>query len=166
MQSLTDFMWSLGAWNWFILAVLLFGLETIIPGVHFLWFGLAAVVVGLAAYAAPGLGIAAVFTWPWQLVVFALVSVATVFLVKRFARAEAAETDEPDLNVRGAQYVGRMVLVEDAISGGRGKVRVGDTLWSAEGPDAAKGARVRVAGVRGTVLVVESCPDTPGNAAQ
>ena len=46
MQSMFPMLSSLGHWNWFILAVLLFILETVVPGVHFLWFGLAAVVVG------------------------------------------------------------------------------------------------------------------------
>ena len=36
-----------------------------------------------------------------------------------------------------------------------GRVRVGDTLWSAEGPDTPAGARVTVTGSKGTVLVVE-----------
>ncbi len=67
----------------------------------------------------------------------------TVFWVRGLSRTEQAETDEPDLNVRGAQYIGRVVVVEDAISGGRGKVRVGDTLWPAQGSDTAKGARRR-----------------------
>jgi membrane protein implicated in regulation of membrane protease activity len=45
-------------------------------------------------------------------------------------------------------------VVEQAIENGRGRVRVGDTLWSAEGPDAPAGTRVTVTGSKGTVLVV------------
>jgi membrane protein implicated in regulation of membrane protease activity len=78
-----------------------------------------------------------------------------VFGVRRFFRVEAAHTDQPDLNVRGQQYVGRSLVVEQAIQNGRGKVRVGDTLWQAEGPDAPVGTRVTVTATRGTVLVVE-----------
>jgi membrane protein implicated in regulation of membrane protease activity len=59
------------------------------------------------------------------------------------------------LNVRGAYYIGRVVVVEDPIVNGRGRVRVGDTLWSAAGPDMAAGARAKVTRVDGTVLVVE-----------
>jgi hypothetical protein len=89
---------------------------------------------------------------------FVLVSVAVVFWVKRFVRPDVAISDLPDLNVRGQQYVGRSVVVEQAIENGRGKVRVGDTLWSAEGPDAPAGARVTVTGSKGTVLVVALMP--------
>ena len=46
-------------------------------------------------------------------------------------------------------------MVEQAIQNGRGKVRVGDTLWQAEGMDAPAGARVKVTATNGNVLVVE-----------
>ena len=80
MQSLFPTCRGLGPWNWFILAVLLFTLETVVPGVHFLWFGLAAVVVGLLALAT---GIA----WQWQLIAFGVISVLTVFWVRRYVPA-------------------------------------------------------------------------------
>ncbi len=155
MQTIIDLLSGLGFWNWVFLGLLLMALETVVPGVHLLWFGLSAVVVGALALALSALGHAELFTWPWQLVAFAIVSVMTVFWVRGVARQEQAATDAPDLNVRGAQYVGRLVTVEEAITSGRGRVRVGDTLWPAQGADAAKGARVRVTGVNGTVLVVE-----------
>ena len=147
-MSLYSFLAGLGPWNWFILAVVLFALETVIPGVHFLWFGVAAVLVGLLALATD-------IAWQWQLIAFAIIAVATVFLVRRYARPDATLSDLPDLNVRGAQYIGRTVTVEEPIRSGRGKVRVGDTVWQAEGPDSAAGSRVRVTSVNGTVLVVE-----------
>jgi inner membrane protein len=151
-----DFLINLGFWNWFLLGLILMSLETLVPGVHFLWFGLAAMVVGVLAFAVTAAGHAEFFSWPWQLVVFALISVATVFWVRGYSRSKDATSDLPDLNVRGAQYVGRLVVVEDAIAGGRGRVRVGDTLWPAQGADAAKGTQVKVTGVNGTVLVVEA----------
>jgi membrane protein implicated in regulation of membrane protease activity len=148
MQSVWTLLVSLGAWNWLILAIVLLVLETVIPGVHFLWFGLAAIVVGV-------LGLAIGMAWPWQVLIFLGLSVAVVFWVKRFVRPDVAISDQPDLNVRGQQYVGRAVVVEQAIENGRGKVRVGDTLWSAEGPDAPAGTSVTVTGTRGIVLVVK-----------
>ena len=139
---------ALGPWAWFALGVLLFVLETVLPGVHFLWFGLAAMVVC-------GVTLLTGMSWALQLVSFVALSVLMVFLVRRFARVEGARTDEPDLNVRGAQYIGRTVLVEEAIQRGRGRVRVGDTVWQASGPDLGQGAQARVVGCDGTVLRVE-----------
>ena len=148
MQGLLAYFVGFGVWNWFILAVLLFVLEFMLPGVHFLWFGLAAVIVGVLALAT---GV----SWPFQVIAFGVIAVLTVFWVRRYVRTGGASTDQPDLNERGHQYVGRSLVVEQAIQNGRGKVRVGDTVWQAEGPDAPAGARVKVTGARGTVLVVE-----------
>ena len=139
---------TLGPWSWFILAVILLSLEFVLPGVHFLWFGLAAVVVGVIA-------MSTAMTWPWQVAIYVVISIVSVFWVRRFVRPQSAKSDLPELNERGAQYVGRTVLVADAISGGRGKVRVGDTLWAASGPDVASGTKVKVVGADGIVLVVE-----------
>lgn len=141
-----------GPWLWFAAGVALLVLETVVPGVHFLWFGIAAAIVGAIALATP-------LAWQIQLVIFALISIASVFLVRRYSVTDGAKTDEPVLNVRGAQYIGRTVEVVDAIRNGRGKVRVGDSVWVAEGEDAAIGAKVEVQGVNGTVLVVAK-PDT------
>lgn len=148
MQGLSALLYGLGPWNWFILAVVLLIMETVIPGVHFLWFGIAAILIGF-------LGLATGLAWQWQVLAFGLLSVLAVFWVRKYARPDVAISDLPDLNVRGQQYIGRLLVVEQAIQNGRGKVRVGDTLWSAEGPDVPAGERVTVTGARGTVLVVE-----------
>ncbi|MEO0810690.1 MAG: NfeD family protein [Pseudomonadota bacterium] len=39
--------------------------------------------------------------------------------------------------------------------GGRGRARVADGLWSVEGPDTPAGVKVKIVGVKGTVLLVE-----------
>jgi inner membrane protein len=148
MQSLTAFFYGFGVWNWLILAVLLFILEAVVPGVHFLWFGIAAVVVGALAMAT---GMA----WQFQIIAFAAISVLTVFWVRHWVRPDRTASDHPNLNVRGQQYVGRSVVVEQAIQNGRGRVRVDDTLWPAKGPDSPAGARVTVTSAEGSVLVVE-----------
>ncbi len=142
-----NFLLSLGAWCWLILAVVLFALETIIPGAHLLWFGLAAIGTGL-------FGLLTGMPWQWQLVTFAILSVAAMLQARRYA-VTGARSDIPGLNQPGTQYMGRIVTVEEAIRGGRGKVRVGDTLWIAEGPEQPAGSRVRIKGVNGTVLLVE-----------
>ena len=147
-MGLTAFFSNLGAWNWFIAAVALFALESVVPGVHFVWFGVAAVIVG-------ALGLITGIAWEWQLITFAIISCITVFFARRYASPEVAASDEPDLNVRALQYVGRVVTVEEAIAGGRGKVRVGDTVWNAQGSDAPQGTRVRITGTNGNCLVVE-----------
>ena len=146
---MVDYLVSLGPWAWIAAAVVLIVLETMVPGVHFLWFGLAAAATGIIAFATP-------LVIGWQLVLFFVMAVAMVLVVRMLAVPKVAHSDEPALNIRGAQYVGRKVLVEEAIASGRGKVRVGDTLWQAAGPDAPKGTHVVVTGIDGTVLKVEA----------
>lgn len=72
-----------------------------------------------------------------------------------WARPAVAKSDEPSLNRRGAELVGQVVMVVEPIEAeGRGKVRAADTVWVAEGVAAVVGKRVRVVGVKGTVLTV------------
>jgi inner membrane protein len=72
-----------------------------------------------------------------------------------WARPAVGKSDEPNLNRRGAELVGRIVMVVEPIEAeGRGKVRAADSVWAAEGVKAAVGKRVRVVGVKGTVLTV------------
>lgn len=145
-MSFDDFA-KYGPSLWFVAAVILMLLETVVPGVHFMWFGAAAAAVGALALIFP-------MEWQLQLIAFSLISILAVFLVRRSGSGTNARSDEPSLNVRGAQYIGRKVVVADAIRNGRGRVRVGDTIWGAEGEDAPAGAEVEVTGVNGTVLVV------------
>jgi inner membrane protein len=49
--------------------------------------------------------------------------------------------------------VGRTLILAEAIEGGRGRVRVGDTLWQV--PDLPCGAELRVAAAKATLLQVE-----------
>ena len=153
MENFLSLLSGLGFWSWLAVALILMAFETIVPGVHFLWFGLAAFVVGLLVALAGALGWGDSFPFALQLVTFALLSVATVFGVKKLAGA-SPQDHHPDINAPGSQFIGRIVIVEQAISNGRGKVRAGDSVWLAQGQDAAAGARVLVTGVNGTALVV------------
>ncbi|HET6519184.1 MAG TPA: NfeD family protein [Geminicoccaceae bacterium] len=142
-------------WHWWALGVVLIIVEVFAPGFVFAWLAVAAGLTGLVLFLAPGL------SWQVQLLAFAGLAVASVvgwiYYVRRVARPQ------PDgaLNRRGAQYVGRRCVVVEPIENGRGRIRVGDGTWSAAGPDAPAGARVRVVGVDGTVLLVEPDPAPP-----
>jgi membrane protein implicated in regulation of membrane protease activity len=92
----------------------------------------------------------------YQLLVFALFAVVSVGLSRVYLRQRPIETDDPTLNRRAEQYVGRTFTLEEPIRNGRGKVRVGDSTWVVEGrQDLPAGGQVRVTGVHGVTLVVE-----------
>lgn len=78
-----------------------------------------------------------------------------------WAHPSVSRSDEPDLNRRGAQLIGRTVTVVEPIEAGRGKVQIADTVWTAEGPESPLGAQARVVAVDGVVLRVEPQPPMP-----
>ena len=99
-----------------------------------------------------------------------LAGIATILadLVIDFVWAHPAvsQSDQPDLNQRASQLVGRILVLAEAIEGGRGRVRVGDTLWQVEGPHLPCGAEVKVVAAKATLLQVERVgtgpqPNTP-----
>lgn len=139
----------LGHWHWWILGVTLLILEVFAPGAFFLWLGIAAGVVGLVVYLVPGLG------WEYQLLLFSILSVISILVWRRFFRLRAEDTDQPTLNRRGEQYIGRVFTLDTPLVNGMGKIRIDDTTWKIEGPDAEPGTRIRVTGVDGTILKVE-----------
>lgn len=140
---------ALAFWHWWILALLLAGLEILLPGTYLLWFGIAAGLTGLLLLLLPGLG------WQVQLLLFAALALAVVVAWRAWQRRHPPLTEDATLNRRAQLYVGRVFALEEPIANGRGTVRVGDSLWRAEGPDLPAGARVRVTGANGTVLTVE-----------
>ncbi|MBL0924710.1 MAG: NfeD family protein, partial [Sphingomonadaceae bacterium] len=118
------------------------------PGFFLMGLGLAGLIVGTVDYYLP-------ITVAYQVALFAVLSVLTVFAGKKFLQQNPIETDDPKLNDRGARLTGEVVTVVEAISNGHGRVKVGDTEWSARGADASVGTRVRVVGADGAVLMVE-----------
>lgn len=82
-----------------------------------------------------------------------------------WSKKTRARSDQPLLNRREAQYVGRRVRVVEAITGGEGKVRVADTVWRARGPDCAAGTWVSVVAAEGSYLVVCSDETTDRGAS-
>lgn len=136
-------------WHWWILALALVILETVLPGTFFLWMGISALVLGLLTWLIPTMG------WEMQLMLFAVLSLVSIAGWRLWQRRHPDESDQPTLNRRGEQYIGRVFVLETPIENGFGKVRVGDGLWRVKGDDAPAGCRVRVTDVDGVVLVVE-----------
>ena len=134
---------------WLSLGLILGASEMVIPGFFLIWLGLAALIVGGLDYFLP-------ITVAYQVAMFATLSVITVFAGKKFLHDNPIESDDTKLNDRGARLTGEIVTVVEAITDGNGRVKVGDSIWSARGVDAALGARVKVIGADGAVLLVEA----------
>ena len=131
---------------WIACGLVLLGAELLLPGVFLLWVGLAMLGAGLASLAGFGLAV--------QVSALALLLGASVWVTQR--RREVVV----NVNAAGAGLIGRSATVTVA-AGAEGRVRVGDSEWSAvaaSGDLPPPGARLRVTAVRGIVLVVEAAP--------
>ncbi len=135
-------------WGWLVFAALLGVGEVLMPGVFLIWVALAAAVTGLIALLLP-------VSVPVQLLIFALLCLLSVWGGRRWYAANPVDSQDPLLNDRTARLIGEVVLVVEPIEAGRGRVKVGDSVWSCRGPDAPAGSRVRVTGADASVLQVE-----------
>ena len=136
-------------WLWLIGGVILLIAELIAPGFFLIFIGAAAIATGILAFLLP-LGIAL------QLGIFAVLA----YLAARFGgrRAYAMRYDysaDPLLNDRAKRLLGQVVIVSQAVDSNGGRVRVGDSEWSARGGPAAPGERVRIVDIEGNCLKVE-----------
>ncbi|AZO11654.1 MULTISPECIES: NfeD family protein [unclassified Mesorhizobium] len=140
---------ELGPWNWMVLGFVLLVLEIVAPGVFMLWIGIAALIIGAASLL---VWEAAFWTWQLQVLAFLVLSLVSAFIGKKVVSDRNANADQPLLNRRGAQMVGRTATLAEPIKNGRGRIRLGDTLWRVSGPDLPVGTQVRVTGAADTDL--------------
>ena len=138
-------------WSWLVLGLVLAIAEMVVPGVFLIWFAAAALVVGLLSFVLP-------LSLPLEVALFAVLAVANVVASRRWLRGLPVISADPLLNQRGQQLVGRQVTVTQAIEGGTGRVRCGDTEWLAQGPDTAVGVRLTITGSTGSTLIVDAVP--------
>lgn len=134
-------------WLWLIGGVVLGIAEMVLPGVYLMWIGGAAVLTGVLALLLP-IGFAA------QFAVFSIATIAAIYLGRNMLAKNPIISDDPKLNDRGARLVGLIVTAVEPVDSAHGRVKVGDSVWSARGTDAAVGDRLRVTGTDGNVLLV------------
>lgn len=135
-------------WLWLIGGVLLLIAEVIAPGFFLVFIGAAAIATGLFA-------LLFTLSLPLQLALFALYALLAVMVGRKVYAGTATESSDPLLNDRAARLVGRVVTVVEPVDSHNGRVRVGDSEWSARGGPAAAGERVRIIGIVGNCLTVE-----------
>ena len=136
---------SMSPWLvWVVAGLVMLGLEMIVPGAFLMWIGLAALGTGLIALSVD-------FGFAWEVVTFAVLAALSVYVGLHLRRPPRR------LNTQSAGLAGRQAT-SISFTGRSGRVRVGDSDWSARVPaDVATpepGERLRVEGVDGTVLIV------------
>jgi membrane protein implicated in regulation of membrane protease activity len=100
MDFLNDI--TLNHWTWFVIALVLLGLEMTAPGVVFLWMAIASAIVGAVVFVLPDLG------WEYQFIIFSVLSIISVFMGRNFLKKNPIRTEDNTLNQRGKQYIGQV----------------------------------------------------------
>jgi inner membrane protein len=137
------------AWLWLIGGVLLLIAELIAPGYFLIFIGAAGIATGL-------LGVLLGLPLSLQLAVFAILAFLSVRVGgRRFYASRYDYSSDPLLNDRAGRLLGKVVTVVQPVDANGGRVRVGDSEWSARGGPAAVGERVRIVDIDGNCLKVE-----------
>jgi hypothetical protein len=93
--------------------------------------------------------------WEYQVMIFAVLSVVSILFWLFYYQKRPIETDEPLLNKRGHQYIGRVITLKEPIVDGFGKVHIDDSFWKIEGEDCDAGSKVKIVAVNNVVFQVE-----------
>ncbi len=104
--------------------------------------------LGVLTWLFPGLD------WRGQFLLFAVMSVISGVLWWRQQKNNPTPSEQPGLNQRGTELLGRTFNLHEAIVEGRGKIKAGDTLWLVTGPDLPSGQAVKVTAINGVILTV------------
>jgi membrane protein implicated in regulation of membrane protease activity len=141
---------NLHFWHWWVFAIVLFILEMLSPGIFLMWIGFAAVITGAILLALPDMG------WQAQFVIFAIAGIVAVIAGRMWFQRNPIVSDQPALNERSDDLIGKVYEVQQAIKNGEGRIKVGESTWKAIGPDCAEGTQVRVVSVNGAIVKVET----------
>lgn len=146
---------TLAWWHWMVLGLGLGLLELVIPAFFIIWFGLGALLVGVAMLAVPGLAFSA------QILLWTAASVAMTVLWFKVLRKDGGKTRSGQANeVLGEIGVLIRAVEPLAAASTRGEVRfqkpiLGADVWPCLADEAiAAGERVKVLAVDGQLLRV------------
>ena len=136
-------------WYWWVLALAFLVIEILAAGFFFLWMAVSGFITGAMVWLIPSASMNV------QIFVFSILSVITITAWRFYGKKHPTETDQPLLNKRGAQYIGRVFNLYEAIENGQGKIKVDHSIWKVHGEDCDINTRVKVIASRGTVFEVE-----------
>ncbi|MEM9667443.1 MAG: NfeD family protein [Pseudomonadota bacterium] len=155
MEEMSALLQQVEAWHWIVLGLVLIGIEVAVGTYDLLFVAIAAFVTALFAAVAPG----SLADWQGQMFFFATMAIALIVLSRTvFADMRNQASDKPGLNQRMVGMIGSRGVVTQDFVAGTGRVKIGDTEWSAEsadGSDIGTGASIVVEGAELTVLKVK-----------
>ena len=142
-------------WHWLSIAGLLLIFELLVGAEFLLWLAFPAVASAGVAYIAPGMD------WRIQVLLYIVFAVISLVVWKKYYRGQKlVATDQPHLNQRQQQFIGRTFTLIEVLNNDEGKIVVDDSQWrvriAAGKATAKKGSKVKVIDVEGMILLVET----------
>ena len=134
-------------WLWAIGGLILLIAEVVAPGFFLVFLGVAAVATGLFTLLFD-LGIAP------QLALFVIYTALALLIGKRWYAEPDTSDQALSLNDPARRLIGRTATVVEPIDDHGGRVRLGDSEWTARGGPAPAGTRVEIISVEGNCLRV------------
>jgi membrane protein implicated in regulation of membrane protease activity len=126
---------------WFIIALVLFLLELVVPGFVIFFFGIGALVTALVCLIAhPGINI--------QIIIFAVISVLSLLALRKLIQKKLFYSKESRSDAVEDEFTGKeAVAITDFGSDKKGKVEFKGTNWTAESESEIKAGQ--------TVIIIE-----------
>ncbi|MEL6474120.1 MAG: NfeD family protein [Pseudomonadota bacterium] len=129
METIFDAMTTLSMWHWLAIGLIMLGIEAALGTFDLLWIAIAAGLTAMFTALAPELASG----WQAQFMFFAVASVLLIVLGRTvFAGMRKMTEEHPTLNKRMDSLVGRRGIAATDFEAGLGRVKIGDTEWSAE----------------------------------
>jgi len=152
MDEFVAWLWDVSFWHWWALAIILISIEVFAASTFLLWPAFAAVIVGVVVAFVPDLD------WRLQLFGFALIAAVATVAGRAIWQRYRGETSEPNLNRRGAQFIGRRITLTETLLDGSGRIRINDSSWpvrAEDGRSIESGQTVEIVAVDGIELRVK-----------
>ncbi len=144
MDALFNFCMNMVAWQWMSLGVGFLAFELMFPGIFMLWFGISGLLTAGLVYL---LG----FSGAPAIIIFLVLGLVVSFFGYKF------QNKEPKFLVNNMKkaMINKTITLQEPITNGQARVKIGDGHWTVTGPDLPIGSKVKVVEVSGNSLVVE-----------
>jgi membrane protein implicated in regulation of membrane protease activity len=136
-------------WYWWAAGVAMIVLAIFAPTPFFLWWAVAAFVMGFVAWFFP------ILNWQVELLLYAIMAVGVVIARQRYRQLHPIISADPFLNQPVTRHIGTTLILTKAITNGSGRVNIEGNSWAIKGEDMPEGTKVKVTGAEGSTLIVE-----------
>lgn len=136
---------------WFILGVVLFIIELVVPGFVLMFFGIGAWITAILTWAG------VIQSFPWQVVIFISSSVITLFLFRsrlsNYFKGKSSDSEDSLISVKGQKAIVKKEITPGELGG---KVEFNGTRWNAEAEEfIPEGTVVQIVERKNLVLKVK-----------